>query len=75
MSKLNGENASNPLFLLFPQSYNHVETDIIILSTLNLSSANAYSLGFGRLTFSQTSLLFTCLQYKTFENNVGRNYL
>ena len=52
---------------------------IITLPISDLSSANAFNmvtskiLAFGKgLTLSQTSPFFTCLQYKSFENIVGK---
>ena len=40
-----GENAGNQHFLLFPTMFSTVsKTEIIIVATLNLSSANAFKL-------------------------------
>ena len=75
-----GENAGNQHFLLIPQSFLPIPKRISIIKLLISMPANAFSLDQSRylffvkeLTLSKTSpSFFLCLQYKSFENTIGK---
>ena len=72
-----GENAGDQHFLLYPQYFLSCPKQISNVESFILSSANALNLDqsksvlFGKeLTLPPKTLVFACLQYRSFENTL-----